>query len=285
MTKSQWSNPKFDSLVIDHLSLTRSSDMRIIVPIRQILDPKGFTVSRRHERIFVNREEYIINPNDKNALEVALSIKDASGAEVIAIAVGEPRLDDALREAMAMGADAAYLLTDEALAQTDATGVAKALAKAVEKIGDFDLIVTGQETLDTSEAQLGPWLAGYFGVAQVTGVREATVGDGMLKAKRNWGAGYAEVEVALPILLTVVPGANKPRYPHGGRIMAAYREWEITTWGAEDLGLETADLAPLTEGRGRTFPPERTLGERLTGSPQDVAADLVQQLRLRCIIE
>ena len=89
--------------------------MRIIVPIRQILDPRGFTVSRRHERIFVNREEYIINPNDKNALEVALSVKDASAAEVIAVAVGKPRVDDALRETMAMGADAAYLLTDDAL--------------------------------------------------------------------------------------------------------------------------------------------------------------------------
>jgi electron transfer flavoprotein alpha/beta subunit len=259
--------------------------MRIIVPIRQILDPTGFTVSRRHERIFVNREEYIINPNDKNALEVALSIKDAGAAEVIAVAVGKPRMDDALREAMAMDADAAYLLTDEALAETDAAGAAKALARAIERIGDFDLIVTGQETLDTGDALLGPWLAEYFGIAQVNGVRGATVSDGVLQAKRNWGVGYAEVEVALPVLLTVALGANKPRYPHGGRIMAAYREWQVTTWSAGDLGLAAADLAPLTEGRGRTFPPERTLGERLTGSPQDVAADLVQQLRLRHIIE
>ncbi|MDY7041687.1 MAG: electron transfer flavoprotein subunit beta/FixA family protein [Chloroflexota bacterium] len=259
--------------------------MRIIVPIRQILDPRGFTVSRRHERIFVNREEYIVNPNDKNALEVALRIKDAGDAQVIAVAVGKPRVDDALREAMAMGADAAYLLTDEALAQTDASGATKVLAKAIEKIGDFDLIVTGQETLDSGDAQLGPWLAGYFGIAQVTGVREATVGDSMLKAKRNWGAGYAEVEVALPTLLVVTPEANKPRYPHGGRIMAAYREWEVTTWSAEDLGLEVAGLEPLTERRGRTFPPERTLGERLTGSPQDVAADLIQQLRIQRVIK
>jgi len=259
--------------------------MRIIVPIRQILDPRGFTVSRRHERIFVNREEYIINPNDKNALEVALRIKDTGGAEVIAVAVGKPRVDDALREAMALGADAAYLLTDEALVQTDAAGAAKALAKAIEKIGDFDLIITGQETLDTGDAQLGPWLAEYFGIAQVTNVREATVSDGALRAKRDWGTGYAEVEAAPPVLLTVAPGANKPRYPHGGRIMAAYREWEVTTWGAEALGLDAADLEPLTEGRGRTFPPERTLGERLTGSPQDVAADLVQQLRLQHVIK
>jgi electron transfer flavoprotein alpha/beta subunit len=259
--------------------------MRIIVPIRQILDPRGFTVSRRHERIFVNREEYIINPNDKNALEAALGIKDAGGAEVIAVAVGEPRVDDALREAMAMGADAAYLLTDEALAKTDAAGAAKALARGIEKIGDFDLIVAGQEMLDTGDALLGPWLAEHFGVAQVSGVREATVSDGVLQVKRNWGAGYAEVEVALPVLLTVAPGANKPRYLHGGRIMAAYREWQVITWNSEDLGLTAADLTPLTQGRGRTFPPERTLGERLTGSPQDVAADLIQQLRLRHIVE
>lgn len=258
--------------------------MRIIVPIRQILDPRGFTVSPRHERIFVNREEYIINPNDKNALEVALSIKDTNGAEVIAVAVGQPRLDDALREAMAMGADAAYLLTDEVLAKTDAPGAAKALAQGIEKIGDFDLIVVGQETLDTGDALLGPWLAEYFDMAQVSGVREATVSNGALHVKRSWGAGYAEVEVALPALLAVAPGANKPRYPHGGRIMAAYREWQVITWNSEDLGLTAADLSPLTQERGRAFPPERTLGERLTGSPQDVAAELVRQLRLQHII-
>ncbi|MBC7249244.1 MAG: electron transfer flavoprotein subunit beta/FixA family protein [Anaerolineae bacterium] len=258
--------------------------MRIIVPIRQILDPRGFTVSPRHERIFINREEYIINPNDKNALEVALSLKDAGDAEVIVIAGGQARLDDALREAMAMGADAAYLLTDEVLAKTDAAGVAEALARGIEKIGDFDLIVVGQETLDTADALLGPWLAEYFGVAQVGGVRQASVSDGVLRVRRDWGAGYAEVEVALPALLTVAPGANKPRYPHGGRIMAAYREWQVNIWGSEDLGLSAADLILLTQRRGRTFPPERTLGERLTGSPQDVAAELVQQLRLRGLV-
>ncbi|NIO69839.1 MAG: electron transfer flavoprotein subunit beta, partial [Anaerolineae bacterium] len=78
--------------------------MRIIVPIKQILDPSGMTVNRRAERIFINREEYIINPNDKNALEEALKLKDEQGAEVVAVTMGPERADDALREAMAMGA-------------------------------------------------------------------------------------------------------------------------------------------------------------------------------------
>ena len=88
--------------------------MRIIVPIKQILDPSGMTVNRRAERIFINREEYIINPNDKNALEEALKLKGEQGAQVVAVTMGPKRADDALREAMAMGADSAFLLTDEA---------------------------------------------------------------------------------------------------------------------------------------------------------------------------
>jgi len=254
--------------------------MRIIVTIKQVLDPAGFTVHRRLERVFINRENYIINPNDKNALEEALRLKDAHGAEVVVLSLGQPRVDDVLREALAIGADQAFLLTDAAFAETDAAVAALALGKAIEKIGDYDLILTGQRALDTGASQIGPRLAEYLGLPQVLGVREVSgLDNGKLRAKRNWKDGYAEVEVGLPALLSVAPQANQPRYPHGARIMNAYREWEITTWGLADLGLTEEELSPLIGLQREAFPPELMLGEFITGTPDEATKELAKLLR------
>ncbi|MCK4450803.1 MAG: electron transfer flavoprotein subunit beta/FixA family protein [Anaerolineae bacterium] len=262
--------------------------MRIIVTIKQVLDPAGFTVHRRLERVFINREDYVINPNDKNALEEALRLKDAHGAEVIALSLGEPRVDDALREALAMGADQAFLLTDETFAEADAAAAALILGQAIEKIGDlgsgngYDLILTGQRTLDTGASQMAPRLAEYLGLPQVLEVRQVSgLDNGKLRAERNWKQGYAEVEVGLPALLSIAPQANQPRYPHGARIMNAYREWEVTTWGLADLGLTAEELSPLIGLQRKAFPPERTLGELVTGAPDEAAKELAHILKTR----
>ena len=256
--------------------------MKIIVLLKQILDPAGFTVHRRLERIFINVENYIINPNDKNALEEALRLKDAHGAEVIALSLGEPGVDDALREALAMGADQAFLLTDAAFAEADAAAAALILGKAIEKIGDYDLILTGQRALDTGASQMGPRLAEYLGLPQVLEVRGVSgLDNGKLRAKRNWQEGYAEVEVSLPALLSIAPQANQPRYPHGARIMSAYREWEVTTWGLADLGLTEEELSPLIGLQRKAFPPERTLGELIMGAPDEAAKELAHILKTR----
>jgi len=288
--------------------------MRIIVTIKQVLDPAGFTVHRRLERVFINREDYVINPNDKNALEEALRLKDAHGAEVIALSLGEPRVDDVLREALAMGADQAFLLTDETFAEADAAVAALVLGKAIEKIGGYDLILTGQRALDTGASQIGPRLAEYLGLPQVLEVREVSsfsrsripsrggshaagsrawepallqnrdllsLSNGKLRAKRNWKDGYAEVEVSLPALFSIAPQANQPRYPHGARIMSAYREWEVTTWGLADLGLTEEELSPLIGLQRKAFPPEQTLGELITGAPDEAAKELTHILKAR----
>jgi len=256
--------------------------MRIIVTIKQVLDPAGFTVHRRLERVFINREDYVINPNDKNALEEALRLKDAHGTEVVVLSLGEPRVDDALREALALGADQAFLLTDAAFAEADAAAAALVLGKAIEKIGGYDLILTGQRALDTGASQMGPRLAEYLGLPQVLEVRQVSgLDNGKLMAKRNWKDGLAEVEVGLPALLSIAPQANQPRLPHGARIMSAYREWEVTTWGLADLGLTAEELIPLISLQRKAFPLERTIGELITGTPDEVAKELAQILEAR----
>ena len=259
--------------------------MRIIVAIKQILDPSGMTVNRRAERVFINREEYIINPNDKNALEKALKLKDEQGAEVVAVSMGPERADDALREALAMGADSAFLLTDEAFQRADISVATTVLGKAIQKIGDYDLILAGCQAADTGAGQLGPRLAEYLSLPQITEVRElVAAGDGKVKARGNQGRGYVEVEASLPALLTVVQDANEPRYPTGADIINAYREREVTVWGASDLGLEAADLQPLTEEKRITFPPVRELGTKITGAPDEAAKHLVQYLEAGRVI-
>jgi electron transfer flavoprotein beta subunit len=258
--------------------------MKIVVPVKQILDPSGITVRRDKERIFVNREDYIVGPGSKAAIEAALRIKDASNGEVTAITMGLPRADDALREALAMGCDSAFLLSDSAFEDADISVTARILAAAIEKLDRVDLIVTGRESGDTGAGQIGPRLAETLDYAQVTDVCTLSAGDGVLETTRRWENGYAALQVALPAVVTVAPDAFPPRYPHGARIMNAYREWQVTVWGASDLHLDADALTPILAFRRESFPPPLEVGERIEGDPDTAARDLITTLRLQRLI-
>jgi electron transfer flavoprotein beta subunit len=258
--------------------------MRIVVLIKQILDEAGVTVRRDKERIFVNVEEYIISPGDKNGLEAALQIKDVvPETEVAVISMGALRTDDALREAVAMGADAAYLVSDQAFEAADLAITARILAAAVKKIG-ADLVITGREAGDAAAGQIGPRLAELLGLAQITDVQRLSVRDSGVRATRRWGRGYADVEAPLPALISVAPGINQPRYPHGARIMNAYREWEVPVWGTAELGLDDVDLTPLTTFRAQSFPSPLDESELIHGDPVNMACDLANILRSQKLI-
>jgi electron transfer flavoprotein beta subunit len=265
--------------------------MRIIVPIKQILDPKGMTVRRDKERIFINREEYIIDPGSKAAIEAALRLKEAGGAEgsaepgrtVIALSMGKPQADDALREALAMGCDAAYLLSDKAFKEADITVTVRILAAAIHKLGGADLIVAGRESGDTAAGQIGPRLAEALDYAQVTDVYAMAVADGTLQATRRWGHGYATMQAPLPAVVAVAPEAFPPRYAHGARIMSAYRERNVPVWSCADQDLDEAALVPLLSFRGESFPPPIE-AEKFRGDPATVAQEVVTALRQQKVI-
>jgi len=257
---------------------------KIVVTIKQILDPTGFSVNRRRERIFVNREEYLINPADLNALEVALRLKDQDQeVEVIALGLGPARVDDALREAMARGADRGVLISDPALAdlKTDAPGAARLMAAAVEKVGNVNLVVCGSVALDSGAGELPGRLAEALGwplLAQVYAIDE--IRDGVVRCSQRGIQSEADV----PALLTVPRDANQPRHIYGARVINAYRQGEVTGWGLEDLGVPPDELEPFTRVSGRRFPPERVLGTRLEGSVDEVVESLVVQLRAKELI-
>jgi electron transfer flavoprotein beta subunit len=274
--------------------------MRIVVLVKQILDPAGITVRRDKERIFVNREDYIIDPASRAAIEAALRLKDlvvrASAvpdepvvrtsvlppeeqSTVTAISVGPARADDALREALAMGCDAALLASDPAFANLDISGTVDVLAAAVQKLGGANVIVAGREAADTGSGQVGSRLAGALGYGQVTDVYELAPGDGLVRATRRWRSGFSGVEAPLPVVVTVAPEAFVPRYAPGARIMSAYRDWEVTVWNAQELELAEDGLASRLAFRTESFPPPLEAGEVLRGDPAGTGEELVMVLR------
>lgn len=234
--------------------------MRIVVAIKQILDPRGFTVNRKAEKIFVNREEWITNPADLCALEAALMLKDKLGAEVIVLGGGPPRAEIALRDAWARGADRAIHLSDPAFASADGLVAARILAKAVTKLDKVDLVMCGDKALDTGAGEVGPRLAEELGWPQVLGALDVTVDDGRLRAVVKSAGGYVALQAQLPAVVTVAAGANKPRYPHGARIMNSYREYQLEAWSTAALVFFGDELAAVVQERGQAFPPERQRG-------------------------
>jgi electron transfer flavoprotein beta subunit len=258
--------------------------MKIVVAIKQILDPSGFTVNRKRERIFVNREEYIINPPDLNALELVLRLKDENeDVEVIGLGLGPPRVDDALREAIARGADRGVLISDPALAdlKPDAAGAARLLGAAVERIGSVSLIVCGTFALDSVAGELPGRLAEVLGWPMLSAIATVDqVAHGRLRASQP----SLQLEADMPALLTVLRDANQPRHIYGARAMNAYAEDRVVSWGLADLAFDPDQVQPFTYVSGRRFPPERSPGTRLEGPLDETVKRLVVQLRAQELI-
>jgi len=172
--------------------------MRVIAVIGRVLDPRGIVVNRRAGRIFVNREEYIMQPADACALEAALRIKDASGAEVIALPRGLLPDDDLLRLALATGADRAIHFVGRGVnPSNDDAVMVRVLAAAVERLEGADLILVGATTLDTNQGQLGPRLAQALGWPAIVGTWQVTAEDGKAQAviregSRRWSPSQRE---------------------------------------------------------------------------------------------
>jgi electron transfer flavoprotein alpha/beta subunit len=261
--------------------------MKIVVMIKQVPDTTEVRLDPRTGTLIREGVPSIINPEDKNALEEALKLKEAMGAEVVAISMGPPQAEDALREALAMGADDAILLTDRAFAGADTWATAATLGHALKKIADFDLVLAGRQAIDGDTAQVGPQLAEFLGVPQITYVREFTVDGGKVRAQRALEDGYEELEAKLPALLTIIKEANKPRYPHAGAIMTAYREQKVKFWGAKDVdaNIEQVGLKGSPTQVKRSFsPPPKEPGQIIKSGPADAAKDVVAILRQKNII-
>jgi electron transfer flavoprotein beta subunit len=256
--------------------------LKIIVCIKQVpdtqevrLDPVTHTLKREGVKT-------MINPFDLYAVEEALRIKDNRGATVTLLSMGPPQADEALREAMGYGADAAVLLSDKAFAGADTWATSLTLARAVEKLGGADLIFTGKQAIDGDTAQVGPEVAAHLNIPYVAWARKITfTGDGLLEVERLLDHGYDAVEVSLPALITVVKEINEPRVPSFKAKLRAKKE-AIPVWGLADL-----DLDPEEVGLNGSFtqvvkvfpPPARGTPEIWEGPPRELAPRLCQRLK------
>ncbi len=192
-----------------------------VVLIKQVPDTKKITVKAMNDDGTVNRSALpaIFNPEDLNALELALEIKAEYGGKITVITMGLPAAASALRQALYRGADDAILITDRRCAASDTLATSYILSCAVKKI-DYDIVLCGRQAIDGDTAQVGPQLAEKLGITQITYVEELTKLDGNnISARRNIGNGWQQVKTVLPVLLTVTDDANEPRVAAAKKMM------------------------------------------------------------------
>ena len=184
-----------------------------VVLIKQVPDTKSITGDVMNDDGTVKRSALpaIFNPEDLNALELALEIKDQFGGHITVIAMGLPAASAVLRDSLFRGADEAILVTDRRCAASDTLATSYILSCAVKKL-DYDIVLCGRQAIDGDTAQVGPQLAEKLGVTQITYVEELIGLDGRtITAQRNIGNGWQQVKAELPVLLTVMGDANEPR--------------------------------------------------------------------------
>ncbi len=260
--------------------------MDIVVCLKQVVDPelpaRDFALDPASHRQVREGRPLVISTYDENALEVALQVKDKMGAKVTALTMGPPAVvGDAIRLALAMGADEAVVV-DDARAP-DLLGVEKAavLAAAIRRVGRYDLVLAGCESADWVERVVGPLLAESLGAACVTFVGRIDAADGTLLVRRTADEGFHQVEVRLPAVLTITSDeSNRPRLPKVKDIMGARRK-PVATWTRADLGEVPASGARPVDVRDVTVPERTARCEFLPGEPAEQAAALVQRLRER----
>ena len=209
--------------------------MNIVVCIKQVPDTKGGVKFNPDGTLDRASMLAIMNPDDKAGLEAALRIKDETGAKVTVLTMGLPKADAILREAMAMGADDAVLVTDRVLGGADTWATSTTIAGALRNL-DYDLIITGRQAIDGDTAQVGPQIAEHLGIPQVSYVEKMDVeGEDTLVVQRQFEDRHQIIEVKTPCLLTALAELADPRYMSVHGVFDAYRGKEVKVWGLEDI--------------------------------------------------
>ncbi len=211
--------------------------MKIIVCVKQVPDTNEVKINPVTGTLIREGVPSIMNPDDKAGLEAALALKDKTGAEVTVISMGPAQADKVLCEAMAMGADHAYLISDRAFGGADTLATSSTIAAAIKKL-EYDLIITGRQAIDGDTAQVGPQIAEHLGIPNVSYAEDIRIEDDFIIVKRQFEDRYHMIKVQMPCLITALGEMNKPRYMTPGGIFDAFRERKITVLTRSDLEIE-----------------------------------------------
>jgi len=209
--------------------------MKIVVLIKQVPDMEKVKFDREKGRIDRSSAGTEINPFDLNALETALQISERTEVKVVALSMGPPQAEESLREAIARGADEGILLSDMKFGGSDVKATSNILAAAIKKIGNYDLVIAGIQTVDGDTGQVGPEVAGYLGIPHISNVENIKdYTENSIDVVSNvWEGSYLK-RGKYPLLITVTKDVNVPRLPSFKNKMKA-RKAEIIKWSYEDL--------------------------------------------------
>lgn len=215
--------------------------MNILVCIKQVPDTTEVKLDPKTGTLIRDGIPSIINPDDKAGLEEALNIRDKTNATVTVITMGPPQAKYALKEALAMGADKAILLTDRAFAGSDTLATSFAIAGAIKKL-DYDLIIAGRQAIDGDTAQVGPQIAQHLNIPSITYVEKLDIEGEDIIVNRAFEYGYQIIKAKMPLLITTLKEMNTPRYMRVGLIYDSDDEDKIETWGVNDIQVNLDEI-------------------------------------------
>jgi electron transfer flavoprotein beta subunit len=272
--------------------------MNIIVCIKQVPDTTNVRIDPETNTLIRTGVQSIINPFDTYAIEEGVRLKEKFGGIVTVITMGPPQAEEALREAISLGADEALLVSDKVFAGSDTWATSYTLSRTIQKIGRFDIIICGKQAIDGDTAQVGPGIAAFLDVPQITFVKKieeiATINQHghnesratnderrLIRAERMTEEGYDIIESPLPCVITVVKEINEPRLPSLKGKMRA-KKIEIKRLEAKDLDADPDSLglkgSPTKVVKIFT-PPPRKGGQILQGEVKEVCGKLLELLK------
>ena len=260
--------------------------MNIVVCIKQVPDTKGGVKFNPDGTLDRASMLAIMNPDDKAGLEAALRLKDETGAKVTVVTMGLPKADDMLREALAMGADEAVLITDRRLGGADNWATSSTIAAGLKKL-DYDLIITGRQAIDGDTAQVGPQIAEHLGLPVISYAEKIQVEGNNVIVQRQYEDRYHEIKAQMPCLVTALAELNEPRYMTPGGIFDAFDK-EVTVWGRDDLtDLDDANIGLAgspTKIAKASDKVRKGAGEKVALDPKESVEYIVGKLKEKHVI-
>ncbi|MBA7621995.1 Caffeyl-CoA reductase-Etf complex subunit CarD [subsurface metagenome] len=256
--------------------------MNVVVCLKQVPGTTQVKIDPQTNTLIRQGIENIINPFDTYAIEEGVRLRERTGGKVTAISMGPPQAETALREAISLGADEGILLSDPAFAGADTWATSYTISAALRKLGQYDLVICGRQTLDGDTGQVGPQLAEMLAlpfIAYVNQIEE--IADGSLRVQRMVEDGYEVIESPLPAVVTVVKEINTPRLP-SLRGIARSKSATIPVWGAKELNTDPGrvGLAGSFTQVIKIFSPQRVCqGEIFQGEAEEQVDCLVNRLK------
>lgn len=264
--------------------------LKIVVLAKQVPDTRNVGKDAMTAEGTVNRAALpaIFNPEDLNALEQALRLKEQNpGSTVGILTMGPPRAGEVIRQGLYRGADTGWLLTDRLFAGADTLATSYALATAIKKIGDVDIVIGGRQAIDGDTAQVGPQIAEHLGLPVISYAEDIKVEGDSVIVKRQYEDRYHEVKAKMPCLITALSELNEPRYMTPGGIFDACDK-EVTVWGRADLkDVDDSNLglkgSPTKIAKASDKVPKGA-GEKVNLDPAESVAYLIGKFKEKHII-